>query len=197
MRPRVIGLYGGSGAGKSSVARWLAGRGALIVDADEVSREVSAPGGRACADLKEAYPDCFGPDGVLDRRKLGARVFADPEERQRLERIVHPYMRQRMAEMIEAAAQELIVIDCAILLAPAFRDLAGERWLVTAPASARRERIEKRDQLSSGQAGERIDAQEPDSELMPWADRVIVNDGTEQELFRKLEHEFAREVENT
>lgn len=187
MSRRVIGLYGGSGAGKSSVARWLQDRGALVIDADMISREVSAPDGSAYPELRQAFPDCFLPNGTLDRRKLGSRVFANAEERRRLERITHPHMRRRMQQILENSAQELAVLDCAVLLEPAFRDLATERWLVTAPAAVRRERIEHRDHLSAEMAAARLAAQTPEAELVRAADRVISNDGTESELTEQLE----------
>lgn len=188
---RVIGLYGGSGAGKSSAARWFKEHGALVIDADEVSREVSAPAGSASRELREAFPDCFSPDGKLDRRALGARVFTDAAVRKQLEGIVHPHMRRRIEEILANAAEDLIVLDCAILLQPAFRDLADERWLVTAPASVRRTRIEQRDQLPRERAQERIDAQMPEEDLRREADRIIENSGSEMELFEKLAHEIA------
>ncbi|MBD5560750.1 MAG: dephospho-CoA kinase [Clostridia bacterium] len=185
---RVIGLYGGSGAGKSQVARWFAGHGALVIDADEVSREVSAPGGSAHADLQAAFPDCFLEDGTLDRRKLGARVFADETERLRLERTVHPHMRRRIKELIAQAGQDTVILDCAILLEPAFRDLADERWLVAAAPDVRLTRIMERDHLSREEAAARIAAQMPEAEMRRYADRVIRNDATPAQLADELSH---------
>lgn len=193
---RVIGLYGGSGAGKSSVARWLAGRGALVIDADAVSREVSAPGGSAYTELRQAFADCFTGDGVLNRRALGSRVFADEAERLRLEAIVHPHMRRRIEEMIAGAPGDLVVLDCAVLLRPAFRDLADELWLVRAPADERRRRIEARDHLRPAQARERLAAQETDADLARFADQIIENSGTQEQLAARLEHQFGHGIAN-
>ena len=191
MSRRVIGLYGGSGAGKSQAAAWFARQGALVIDADAVSREVSAAGGSAYPELRQAFPDCFGADGQLDRRALGDRVFADMAERQRLEQIVHPHMRRRIEEMMAQAEQDVIVLDCAILLHPTFRDLADERWLVTAPEAVRAARIQQRDHLSAAQAASRISAQSTDGELQKFADHIIMHDGTPEELAERLAHEYA------
>ena len=191
MSRRVIGLYGGSGAGKSQAAAWFARQGALVIDADAVSREVSAANGSAYPALRTAFPDCFDSEGRLNRRALGDRVFADSAERSRLEQIVHPYMRQRIEQMMTEAAQDVIVLDCAILLHPTFRDLVDERWLITAPEAVRAARIESRDHLSAAQAAGRISAQSTDSELQKYADRIILNDGTPEELAERLAREYA------
>lgn len=191
MSPRVIGLYGGSGAGKSQAAAWLGAHGALVIDADQVSREVSAPGGAAYGELREAFPESFLPDGTLDRRALGRRVFADEAERRRLENIVQPHMRRRMEQIIAQADAPLIVLDCAVLLNPFFRDLADKRWLVTAPEAVRKERIGSRDHLSAEQAQARLAAQESDAVLAQHADLVIVNDGTPAELAERLRDAYA------
>src|SRR5712692_11202114 len=108
---RVIGLTGGIAAGKSTVARMFVELGAVVLYADEIAREVLAPGSPALEEVKAAFgSSVFHPDGTLDRAALGERVFSNPEERRRLEAITHPpilaRIRQRLAEWRRALPAE-------------------------------------------------------------------------------------------
>jgi dephospho-CoA kinase len=89
---RVIGLTGGIGSGKSTVARLFAERGIPIVDADALARDITRPGAAALIEIATVWPGVVGPDGVLDRRRLAAAVFGDATARARLESILHPLM---------------------------------------------------------------------------------------------------------
>lgn len=173
---RVIGLCGCSGAGKSTVAALLEEKGAERIDVDEISREVSAPGGTAYAGLRQEFPDFFDEAGKLMRRKLGALVFSDPEALARLESVTHPAMRERVRERIAASEKRTVILDCAVLDRPAFRDLAGEIWMVDAPAEERIRRIMERDGLSEEDARGRAGAQDEEA-LRRIADRIIDNSG--------------------
>ena len=102
----MVGLTGGIGAGKSAVAARLAERGAVIIDADRLAREVVAPGTDGLAEVVAAFgAGVLGPDGALDRPALGRRVFGDEAARRRLEAIIHPRVRARTAELATAAAR--------------------------------------------------------------------------------------------
>jgi dephospho-CoA kinase len=117
VRVLKIGLTGGIGAGKSAVAARLAERGAVIIDADRLAREVVAPGTDGLREIEAAFgPEVTGPDGALDRPALGARVFGDEAARRRLEGIIHPRVRARTAELIAAAAPDAIVVNDVPLL---------------------------------------------------------------------------------
>src|SRR5579864_9309446 len=115
-----IGLTGGVASGKSTVAAALRARGAAIVDADAIAREVVRPGEPAYQDIVEAFgPSVVGPDRALDRKALARRVFADAAARRRLNALTHPHIRRRMAEdaaRLTASAGMVIVFDIPLLL---------------------------------------------------------------------------------
>src|SRR3954466_5822137 len=107
-----IGLTGGIGSGKSTVAQLLVQRGAVLVDADRLAREVVEPGTPGLAAVVEAFGDrVLAADGSLDRPALAAVVFADPEARRRLDGIVHPLVRRRAAELVAAAPPDAVVVQ--------------------------------------------------------------------------------------
>lgn len=183
---RVIGLCGGSGAGKSTVADLLEKQGAECIDADQISREVCAPGAEAYAELLAAFPEYFDSSGNLMRKKLGEFVFSNPEALEKLESITHPAMRNRMQARIDASPCEHVILDCAIVTKPVFRDLADEVWVVTAPEEKRLERIMQRDGISEDQARQRLHAQQ-ENELLQIADRVVENTASAESLLEQIE----------
>lgn len=185
---RVIGLLGGSGAGKSTAARILEEKGALVIDADKVSHDLTSSGGEACAAVAEVFgPEYLTPDGAMDRRKMGNLVFSSPTELAKLESILHPLMREQIQSKIQGAKQKIVVLDCAVLLKPRFRDLVDEMWLVTAPAGARSARIQARDGLSPLQAQARINAQTSEDEMRDSCNHVIENSGDTDGLRKQIE----------
>src|SRR5436305_15226018 len=113
----LVGLTGGIGAGKSEVAKRLAELGAVVIDSDRLAREVGARGTDGLAEVVAAFgPGVLGPDGALDRPALGRVVFADPAARERLERIIHPRVRARTAELVAAAPPGSVVVNDVPLL---------------------------------------------------------------------------------
>ena len=140
-----IGLTGPIGCGKSTVARWLADRGAVVIDADDVAREVSAPGQPAHDAVIAAFGDAVRLDGgPLDRAALGRVVFADPDALRRLEAIVHPMVRARILELIdeaEGAAAPAVVVEAIKLVEGGLAALCDETWLVTCATTVQRERV--------------------------------------------------------
>lgn len=183
VEPHVIGLLGGSGAGKSTVAGALREAGAAVIDADEVSRDLCVPGSEVCERIKREFgSEFFSEDGTLNRRKLGAVVFADPDALRRLERITHPAMAAEIARRIAATDAATVILDCAVLLDPAFRDFADEIWAVTAPEKERVARICQRDAISAEQALERLASQLQEPQMLAAADTVLVNEGSEDDL---------------
>lgn len=190
--PRVIGLLGGSGAGKSTVARLLEKRGAVVIDADKVSHELTSAGGAATERISEEFgPEYLLEDGSMDRRKMGQLVFANPIELRKLEDILHPLMREEILARMRAERRRDVVLDCAVLLKPRFRDLADEIWVVTAPPGLRTARIQARDGLSHLQATARISAQAQEEEMLRAASRVIENAGDEEDLSRLVDEALA------
>jgi dephospho-CoA kinase len=175
-----VGLTGGIASGKSHVLRRLAEAGLLTLDLDRVSRDVMAPGGAAYADVLQAFgPAVVAADGTIDRAGLGARVFADPVARRRLESLVHPRIREAEARYLSSArGQALAVVDAALLVESG-QHLRFARLVVVycAPGEQLRRLIE-RDGLDAAAARARIDAQMPAAEKRRFAHFVIDNSGT-------------------
>jgi len=180
-RPIRIGLTGPIGCGKSTVASWLAERGAVVIDADDVAREVSSPGRPAHDAVIEAFGDAVRLDGGhLDRAALARVVFADPDALARLETIVHPVVRARILELIdeaEAAAAPAVVIEAIKLVEGGLAALCDETWLVTCAPTVQRERVIARG-ASDEDADRRIAAQAGLVErVRPVATRVLDTSG--------------------
>ena len=179
---RLIGLTGGIATGKSTVAGLLAGRGAVIVDADTLAREVVEPGSPALAEIAAGFGDSvLTPDGALDRAALGAVVFADPAQRRRLEAITHPRIAALMGERIAAGlASEapLVVADIPLLFEGDRVGLVEGVLLVDAPEEVQLRRLMLRDGIDEAAARDRVAAQMPLAEKRRRATWVIDNSGT-------------------
>lgn len=174
----TIGLTGGVGSGKSTVARMFAERGALVIDADAVAREVVEPGTPTLAALVERFGTAIlAADGSLDRPALAALAFADPAERAALGAITHPAIGARTAELMATARPDQIIVhDVPLLvengLAPAY-DLVVVVW---APLELRLARLEARG-MAPDEARRRMSHQASDDERADVADLIIQNDG--------------------
>ena len=190
-----VGLTGGIGSGKSEVSRRLAARGAVIIDADVAAREVVAPGTPGLAQIAEAFgPGVLGPDGALDRERLGAIVFRDPALRAKLNAIIHPLVREWMATAERAAAEaaaatgrDLIVVHDVPLLAESGR--AGDFGLVIvvdAPPELQVERLVSQRGMTPDQAQARMVAQASRQQRLAVADLVIDNSGSLDDLDRRV-----------
>ncbi len=179
--PVRIGLTGPIGCGKSTVGAMLAARGAAVVDADRLARDVSAPGEPALAAIAERFGrGVIRADGSLDRAALGRRVFADAGELRALEAIVHPAVRPRILAALEAAAASgarFIVLEAIRLVEGGYVDLVDEVWLVTCDPAVQRARLADRG-LDPAEAERRIAAQAGLLErVTPVATRVIDTTG--------------------
>jgi len=186
---KVIGLMGNSGSGKSTVARYLEEKGAYVIDADEISHEVCEPGQPGLAAVKERFaPYFFNDDGSLNRRRLGRVVFEDKRELRKLEDILHPLILKRVKELMEEHKDEdLIVIDCALLVKTGLSYMADEVWLVKADMDTKINRICARDNLTFEQATNRLRSQESDDDMVRHADYILMNDGTKEMLIEQAE----------
>ena len=176
-----IGLTGPIGCGKSTVAGWLAARGAVVVDADEVARDVTAPGQPAHDAVLAHFGDPVrGADGTLDRAALARLVFSDPAALADLEAIVHPAVRPQLLAVVEsadAAGVPAVVIEAIKLVEGGLAALCDEVWLVTCDARVQRERLLARG-ASPEDADRRIAAQRGLVErLRPAASRVLDTTG--------------------
>jgi dephospho-CoA kinase len=183
-----VGLTGGIGAGKSEVSQRLAAQGAILIDADEVAREVVAPGTPGLAEVIAAFgPGVLRPDGSLDRTRLGEMVFADAELRARLNAIVHPRVGARMSELEQAAGDAGIVVHDVPLIAE--NDLAGAFDVVVvvdAPRRAQVDRLTRRRGMTREQATARIAAQASRKQRLAIASLVVDNSGSLSELDRQV-----------
>ncbi|TQJ24033.1 dephospho-CoA kinase [Micromonospora sp. A202] len=179
-----VGLTGGIGSGKSAVAARLVERGAVLIDADQVAREVVAPGTEGLAEIVTAFSDAvLDDDGALDRVALGAVVFADEKARRRLESITHPRVRARTAELAAAAAPGAIVVNDVPLLvevglAPTYHLVIVVQTAVT----TRLERLARDRGMDRAEAERRIAAQADDARRRAAADVVLTNDGSLADL---------------
>jgi dephospho-CoA kinase len=184
-----VGLTGGIGAGKSAVASRLAENGAVIIDADLLAREVVAPGTPGLDEIVEAFgKGVLTAEGELDRPALGATIFGDEAARRRLEKIIHPRVRDRTAELTHAAAPEAIVVNDVPLLVEA--GLAPSYHLVIVVEAGRELRLRRLEQtrgMSREQAAARIAAQTDDERRRAAADVLLINNGTLDDLNKQVD----------
>ncbi|MBL7201459.1 MAG: dephospho-CoA kinase [Anaerolineae bacterium] len=192
-RPYVIGLTGNIATGKSVVGRTLSRLGAEHIDADRLAHQVMAPGTPACKEIAAAFgAQVLQPDGAIDRRRLGAIVFSDPEALSRLEAIVHPHVIARTRQRIATSSAPEVVIEAIKLFESGMvRSLCDAVWVVTAPREAQIRRLTEGRGLSYDEAVLRVDAQPPQEEKAARADVVIANGGPLEALTRQVERAWA------
>ncbi|MEV5507455.1 dephospho-CoA kinase [Streptomyces orinoci] len=174
-----VGLTGGIGSGKSEVSRLLAARGAVIVDADRIAREVVEPGTPGLAAVVAEFgPEVLAADGTLDRPRLGAIVFADEERLRALNAIVHPLVRARSLELEAAAGPEAVVVhDVPLLAENGLAPLYDLVVVVDATERTRLERLVRLRGMTEDEARARMAAQATREERLAVADLVIDNNG--------------------
>jgi dephospho-CoA kinase len=193
---KIVGLIGGIGAGKSTVAQRFAERGAVIVDADRTGHEVlKEPGvARKLADLFGT--EILSPDGQIDRTKLGAKVFASHENRKKLESVVHPRMAEHFREKISLALADpevpLIILDAAILQEVGWDAICDEVIFVDAPREIRLERLEKNRGWSPDELARREAAQWPIEQKRAKATVVIDNAGEPSQARQAVDRLFEK-----
>jgi dephospho-CoA kinase len=182
----LVGLTGGIAAGKSTVAKHWAEQGGIEIDADQLAREVVAPGSAGAAAIRKLFgAGVFAPDGSLDRPKLGSIVFADPQLRQQLEAIVHPLVKARAREIVAALPENTIAIYNVPLLVEASVDLPFDMVVtVEAPAKEQIERLKKFRGMAEAEATKRVSSQASPAQRANLAD-VILNSNQELNLLLK------------
>ncbi len=184
-----IGLTGGIASGKSQVGRYLAELGATVIDADRVAHEAYAPGTDGFDALVGAFgPEIVGEDGAIDRARLGARVFGDPELLARLTAIVWPLTRRLVEYRASQAEQEgaaAVVVEAALLFEAGWKDAFDEVWFVVSPFDAVLDRLRERG-LDEAAAAQRLAAATDPERARALATRVIENDGDLDALRRKV-----------
>ncbi|HWD73441.1 MAG TPA: dephospho-CoA kinase [Actinomycetota bacterium] len=176
----LIGLSGGIGSGKSTAARLLEARGAVVLDADLLAHEILAPGGAAVGAVLQRFgPGVAGPDGGIDRRRLRSLVFADPAARRDLEAITHPLIYAAMASRLGGTFEQdtVVVVDAPLLVETGGRDRVGMQALVVVAAeqSQQIERVVARGGMTAEEAAAVIAAQAPAERKLAAADYVLDN----------------------
>ena len=182
----LVGLTGGIASGKSAATRQLAELGCRVVDADVLAREVVAPGEPAWRAIVEEFGrDVLGPDGRLDRKRLGAVVFADPARRKVLEAITHPAIMARRQAILDAWAAEgfdgVVVLDIPLLIEVGAAAHVDRVVLVYAEREVQVERLRSRDGFDRAEAERRLASQMPLAEKVRHAHFVVDNSGTPEE----------------
>jgi dephospho-CoA kinase len=190
-----IGLTGGIGSGKSTVSALLAARGAVIVDADRIAREVVEPGTPGLARVVETFGEgVLAADGSLDRAALAALVFADPEARRQLDAIVHPLVRARATELAVAAPPDAVVVHDVPLLVETDQASSYDLVLVVeADPTTRVSRLVQRG-LTAEDARARIAVQASDEQRRAVADVVLDNSGGPEQLAEQVDRFWAERV---
>ena len=188
---RLIGLTGGIATGKSTVDRMLAAHGATVIDADELAREAVRPGEPTLDRVIERFgADVRGPDGSLDRGRLGKIVFADSDARHDLERITHPRIIELTQERVAAAlagTAPLVVVDIPLLFENAREGMFEGVLLVYAPPDVQVRRLRERNDLDETAARQRLAAQLPIDEKRARATWIIDNSGEDDATQRQVD----------
>ena len=195
-KPLRLGLTGGIGSGKSTVASILASAGAAVMDADAISRSLTLPGGRAIpAILAEFGEQLIAPDGAMDREAMRALVFSNPQSKRQLEAIIHPLVGQVLQEESHAAlaaGHACLVYDVPLLVE------SGERWrrqvdwvcVVDCEVETQIQRVMHRNQLSRAEIERIISQQASRQQRLDCADAVIFNEGIDLAQLKRLVHEM-------
>lgn len=194
---KVIGLTGGIGTGKSTVSTYLKEKGCLILDADRMSRELTAPGGAALPDIREAFGDSvFFEDGTMNRKAVGEIVFNNSEKLAILEKIITRKVAERTIEEVQSLREKdfsgIVVLDAPLLFEYGMQQCADESWVVIADMDIRIHRIMQRDGLDRESIISRINNQMSDEEKIGIADYVINNSGSLETLYEQIDQLLER-----
>ena len=183
----IVALTGGIGSGKTMVGEIFAELGALVVDSDQLAREVVERGSKGFDLIVTEFGDEILKDGDLDRAALASLIFKDPKKRARLEEITHPLIRQSFAKIVSSAGSDSIIINQIPLLVESKHDYKFDHVItISASEKIRTERLLKRG-LALTQIEQRMKAQATDTQREVISDTVIVNDKSEQELLAQVE----------
>lgn len=185
-----IGLTGGIASGKSTVSNWLRDKGAPIIDADIVAREVVEPGTPGLVALvKEFGDEIITPEGTLDRPKLGSIIFNDEAKRKRTNDILHSYIKQRIDELAHNFAKDgykAVIYDIPLLIETDWYKEMDEVWLVAVDEIVQTARLRERNGYSEEEAKSRIASQMPLAEKKTYSQVIIDNNGTLDDLHEQL-----------
>jgi dephospho-CoA kinase len=184
----IIGLTGGIGSGKTAASDYLAEQGITVVDADQVAREIVAPGEPALRAIAAHFGgDILQADGSLNRAALRQRVFADPAERQALEAITHPAIRERILSRLQASTSPYTLLVSPLLFETGQSDFCERTVVVDAEESLQQARAAARDGVGEDQIARIMAAQMPRADRLARADDVVINHGEREDLYLQLD----------
>ena len=198
MGVRVVGLTGGIATGKSSVARLLVEKGAVVIDADELAREAVRPGSAALDIVVATFgADMLLPDGTLDRKRMRSVIFGSDTKRRQLEQILHPEIK-RLAEaaIVKAVTdgQRIVFYMAPLLIEAGITDRVEEIWVVTVRPEIQLQRLMERDGVSQPEAQKIIQSQMPLAEKERYGQVLIDNSGTLEQTKQMIEVIWNREM---
>ena len=185
-KPYVVGLTGGIASGKTSVANALRDMGMTVLDADAISRSVTAPGGEALPQVRKTFGDSVFDGDVLNRRALGDKVFRDEEKRKQLEDIIHPLVIGKMKRLTQEANADIVFWDVPLLYETGMDKDCGEVWCVHVPADEQVRRVMRRDHMTRTQAMDRSGSQMPVHEKKARAQHLINTSGSFRATRRRV-----------
>ena len=188
---KIVGLTGGISSGKSTVSSYLKQLKIPVIDADEVARKVVEPNSQGAIEIRKAFgSDVFEEDGSLNRQKLGALIFSNAENRQKLDDLLQPLIKIMILEEIEEYRQKgetMIVLDLPLLFEKQYEELCEEIIVVYVPKELQLERLMRRNQYTKQEALSRIDSQLSIEEKRKRATVLLDNQGTIQQLYHQVE----------
>ncbi len=189
MSKTLVGLTGNIATGKSEVAKRLRELGAVVIDADQLAREVVEPGTPALAEIARVFgQDVLLPDGALDRKKMAGIVFNDPAKLKQLEAITHPAVRVLLWQRIDAApADRAVVIEVIRLFEGGYAQQCDQIWVTHCPRPMQIERLVQGRGLTMAEATRRVDAQAPQTDKVARADVVIDTSKTLEDTRRQVD----------
>jgi dephospho-CoA kinase len=199
----VIGLTGNIGSGKSTVARQLEKLGAKIIDADQVARQAVTPGSPGLQEIVNAFgAGVLDSNGKLDRKKMGSLVFADPQARDKLNKITHPKIKEEIEREIDlfkkgnktGSGNRVLVIDAPLLIEVGLEQNVDEIWVVKINQEEQIERLAKRDGMTAKEALRRIAAQMSQEDKVRLAARVIDNSGSKEETIAQVNRHWEQMI---
>ena len=183
----IVGLTGGFGVGKSSVAQRFKNMGAEVIDADEIAHDAMKKGSPVFDPIIELFEEALHPGGKkMDREALGEIVFTDPKKRKELEAVIHPYVYQKIKDWIEASEQRVILVEVPLLFEAGFEKLCDKVLVVTCNATVKMKRL-----VSSRRTEQEVRAREraqmPEALKMQKADFLIDNSKSIYQTQREIE----------
>lgn len=195
----VVGLTGGIGSGKSTVAGLFAAQGAAVIDTDDIAHSLTRSGGIAIPALRAEFGDRYiGDDGALDRAAMRALVFSDPTARRRLEGLLHPLiLAQAESALAQASAPYALLVVPLLPQAPAFRRLVQRVLVVDCDEATQLARVVRRSRMTEAEVRAIVASQTPRSERLALADDVIRNDGDLDALSDQVDALHRRYLQNS